>query len=76
MPFGGITDSDEPDLLQTGLFMLPNPKRRFPMSVAVNRTSFGGPMRPDNPFKQYEPDRLKNVERHRGYVGRRACRCA
>lgn len=58
MPFGGVMEGDEPDMLQAGIFMLPT-VAQVPMTVATNRTSFGGPMRPDNPFKQYEPDRLK-----------------
>lgn len=57
-PFSGAVAGDEPDMLQTGLFLLPT-MAQIPMAVATNRSSFGGPMYPENPNKRYEPDRLK-----------------
>lgn len=58
LPFGGTMAGDEPDMVQVGTYMWPT-IAQIPLSVANNRTSFGSPMRPENPNKRFEPDRLK-----------------
>ncbi len=57
-PFSGAVAGDEPELAQAGIFLMPT-VAQIPLSIAFNRTSFGGPMYPENSFKEFEPDRLK-----------------
>jgi hypothetical protein len=57
-PFSGAVAGDEPELAQAGIFLMPT-VAQIPLSIAFNRTSFGGPMYPENNFKEFEPDRLK-----------------
>lgn len=57
-PFGATVAGDDPGLAQFALGAMPT-AGQIVLSVAMNRTTMGGPLMPENPNDKFQPDRLK-----------------
>jgi hypothetical protein len=66
-PFGSAVAGDKPDLDQFATFMMPA-ALQIPLSVATNRTAFGGEMRPESKYQEHEPNRDQMYRATRGTV--------